>query len=484
MMSAPRLLRNSKSILLSNTLFKDLQLEKILSASTIAVLSRPCTQKEIIERNELFVLLENDENLNRIEHTLSTLISNEKALQVLQDTKIPLERYYRYADAFDAYLDACNALVNMHEFGSLFADVSNCYSAVEFSSHTANMKESVLKIRELLKHLQDGLVSFADKIWLTPNKNAASEFDNIATCATNLGFSIPSKKKLQHTKPNFPLSDAICRLHADVVRQIEIEIEKYADIDLYQPTVYISEIKFFLEIRRLINRADKIGVPHCISQIANTPQYITTALCDISLLAKNCHTIVPNDAEFTTNEPFCFLIGANGGGKTTYLRAVGINLILFLAGCPIFAKQAEIYPFEIVLCHFPKDERFDNTGRLDEEKKRTDEMLKDAEDKRAFLFFNETFSGTDDKKGFELLKSTVDQIAENKFFGVYVTHFHEVMSLDYPVLSAEVDFTNANKRTFRIVKSKGNASSYAADILKKYGLDKNSLAARRCTNGT
>ena len=59
MMSAPRLLRNSKSILLSNTLFKDLQLEKILSASTIAVLSRPCTQKEIIERNELFVLLEN-----------------------------------------------------------------------------------------------------------------------------------------------------------------------------------------------------------------------------------------------------------------------------------------------------------------------------------------------------------------------------------------------------------------------------------------
>jgi len=57
------------------------------------------------------------------------------------------------------------------------------------------------------------------------------------------------------------------------------------------------------------------------------------------------------------------------------------------------------------------------------------------------------------------------------------------MSLDYPVLSAEVDLSDANKRTFRIVRSKGSASSYAADILKKYGLDQSSLAARRHGNG-
>ena len=45
--------------------------------------------------------------------------------------------------------------------------------------------------------------------------------------------------------------------------------------------------------------------------------------------------------------------------------------------------------------------------------------------------------------------------------------------------SAEIDPADENKRTYRIVKSKGNASSYAADILKKYGLDKDSLRERR-----
>ena len=306
--------------------------------------------------------------------------------------------------------------------------------------------------------------------------------DNISECAEHLGFTVP-KQKPQSTKINLSLSDVVCHLYSDKVAQIEAEIAKYADVDFYEPTSYISEIKFFLEIYSLLQRAAQIGVPHCIAKLSQTPQYIAKELYDVSLLAKNCESIVPNDADFTENEPFCFLLGANGGGKTTYLRALGVNLIFFLAGCPVFAKEAEIYPFDIVLSHFPRDERFDNIGRLDEEQKRTEEMLNIAQNKTAFLFFNETFSGTDDKRGFDLLTDTVAKIAESKQFGLYVTHFHEVMSLDYPVLSAEVDLSDANKRTFRIVRSKGSASSYASDILKKYRLDKDSLATRRCGYG-
>ena len=145
--------------------------------------------------------------------------------------------------------------------------------------------------------------------------------------------------------------------------------------------------------------------------------------------------------------------------------------------------NAEIYPFDIVLSHFPKDERFDNNGRLDEERMRTGEMLKMAQNKAAFMFFNETFSGTDDKRGLALVTDVVAQIEKHKHFGLFVTHFHEVMALDYPVLSAEIDPADENKRTFRIVRAKGSTSSYAADILKKYGLDKDSLEKRRRSLG-
>lgn len=482
MIHAPRLLNNRFTTLLPNTLFSDLQIDKILSAQAITVLQHPCETSEIVRRNELFLLLDKRENVAHIENTLSVLCATERALYLLKDAKIPLDKYYRQAELFEAYLVSCDALASMHGLGALFADVADYYSSEEVRKPLSEMKKSAHKIRSLLFEINAGLLSFADKSWLTPKYNAVSEIDNIFECAEHLGFNIP-KKKPQNTKINLSLSDAMCRLYSDKVAQIEDEITKYADVDFYEPIAYISEIKFYLEIHGLIQRVAKIGVPHCIATIAQAPRYVARKLYDVSLLAKNCENIVPNDANFTENEPFCFLLGANGGGKTTYLRALGVNLILFLAGCPVFAKEAEIYPFDIVLSHFPRDERFDNTGRLNEERKRTEEMLNVAQNKVAFLFFNETFSGTDDRRGFDLLTDTAAKIEESKHFGLYVTHFHEVMSLDYPVLSAEVDLSNANKRTFRIVRSKGIASSYAADILKKYRLDKDSLESRRCGHG-
>ena len=482
MTNAPRLINNRFTTLLPNTLFSDLQLDKILSSQAIAVLQHPCEPGEIVRRNELFALLDDEENLLRVEELHSSLLATERTLHLLRDANISIDRYYRQAEMLEAYIASCEALASMSNFGVLFVEVADYFSSADKIRILSGMKESEQKIKKLLCEMSVGLLSFADKNWLTPDYNAVSEIDNISMSAEKLGFAIPKKKK-QNAKINRSFSDAMCRLYADKIAQIEAEIAKYADVDFYEPTTYISEIKFFLEIHGLIQKAKKINVPHTNANIAKEPCYTAKELYDISLLAKNCGTIIPNDADFSAKEVFCFVLGANGGGKTTYLRAVGINLILFLAGCPVFAKEAEIYPFDTVLSHFPKDERFDNTGRLDEERRRTEEILKAAQDKVAFLLFNETFSGTDDKRGFELLKDTAMKIGENHRFGLYVTHFHEVMSLDYPVLSAEVDSTDENKRTFRIVRSKGSASSYAADILKKYGLDKNSLEARRCGNG-
>lgn len=482
MTTAPRLLNNRLTTLLPNMLFLDLQLDKILSSQAIAVLQHPCEPGEIVQRNELFALLDDEENLLQTEALLSTLLTTERALHLLNDAKIPLDRYYRQTEMLGAYIASCEAIVSMSNLGALFAEVADYFSSEDKISILSDMKESGQKIKSLLHEMSAGLLSFADKNWLTPDYDAVSEIDTVSSCAEKLGFTVPKKKK-QNAKINLSFSDAMCRLYADQIEQIEAEIAKYADVDFYEPTSYIPEIKFLLEIHGLLQKAKKIGVPHTIAKMAKEPCYTARGLYDVSLLAKNCEDIVPNDADFSPKEAFCFVLGANGGGKTTYLRAVGINLILFLSGCPIFAKEAEIYPFDTVLSHFPKDERFDHTGRLDEEHKRTEEMLKAAQDNVAFLLFNETFSGTDDKRGFDLLTDTAAKIEESKHFGLYVTHFHQVMSLDYPVLSAEVDSADENKRTFRIIRSKGSALSYAADILKKYGLDKGSLEARRCENG-
>lgn len=478
MTTRPKLLNYNEKANLPRQLFADLQLDKVLSEQAINVLQKPCTEGEILRREELFALLEKSENNDKLKDCLTILINAERALTLLKDAEVQLDRYRRHMEAFAAYINACESLVSLSGCGSLLADVANYFSSEEKQRTIAEISEGKNRITTLLNQMRNGLLSFADKNWLTPDCDAVSEFDHIAVCAEELGFSV-IKKRRHNTKINLSMSNAVCRLYADKVIEIEAILEKFANTDFYEPLSYISEIRFFLEIHDLIRKSGRIGVPYCIPKAAKEPLYQAKELFDISLLTKNCERIVPNDADFTENESFYFLFGANGGGKTSYLRAVGINLVLFLTGCPIFAKNATIYPFDFVASHFPKDERFDNIGRLDEELKRTVEMINASDNKTAFLLFNETFSGTDDKRGFELLKNTAEQVRAAKHFGLYVTHFYEAMSLDYPALSAEIDPADQNKRTYRIVKSKGNASSYAADILKKYRLDKESLKARR-----
>ena len=479
---APRLLNYNNVTQLPSLLFSDLNLDKLLSAKAINVLQNPCSKSEIERRNELFALLDNEENFLLVQNSLTALSRAQKAFDLISSAKTAIDRYYRSTEAFECYITACEMLASMTSMGDLFKSVADHYASVRIKTLLEDMKQTVKRLRNLLEHIRTGLLTFSNKNWLTPDYEAVSEYDNILISAKKLGFKAPNREDAD-IKLNNSLSDAICSLFTNEVAQIEAEISNYNISELSGLTVYINEIKFYLEIRALVLKADKLGVSHCFAKISDSPCFSAKDLYNVSLLAKNCENIIPNDADFSQTEAFFFLVGANGGGKTTYLQAVGTNLIFFLAGCPVFAKSADIYPFEIVLSHFPKDERFDNSGRLGEEKTRAGDMLRAAHNKSAFFLFNETFSGADDTIGFDLLTEAAEKIKENNYFGLYVTHFHQVMSLDFPVLSAEVDLHNENRRTFRIKKTKGRSSSYAADILKKYGLDKESLERRRHENG-
>ena len=97
----------------------------------------------------------------------------------------------------------------------------------------------------------------------------------------------------------------------------------------------------------------------------------------------------------------------------------------------------------------------------------------------SFLLFNETFSGTDDKRGCDFAISTAKSMLERGMFGLFVTHFHEIEYENFHVLQALVDADNNNTRTFKISRADRDGKSHATDILKKYGLDKYSLAERR-----
>ncbi len=301
-------------------------------------------------------------------------------------------------------------------------------------------------------------------------------YDELAAAVGELGLEIP-EYKTSRIRLNDGLSNALSELYPEEMAACDAYIEKYKDIPYDAPEKYIAEFDFFYSILSLCDRADAKDIPICYPRIAAKRQYLATGVYDISLFVKDADRIIPNDMYFGETEPFFFITGANGGGKTTYLRASGINLILFLGGCPIFAHDAEIYPFRSVKSHFPADERFSGSGRLDEEEARVNYLLNTC-DGETFIVFNETYSGTDDKLGCEMTLATANRIKEKGTFGLFVTHFHEVRAGGWPMLNTVIEEDEYHRRTFRIVRDFGITSSFADDILRKYRLDRVSLAER------
>ena len=190
--------------------------------------------------------------------------------------------------------------------------------------------------------------------------------------------------------------------------------------------------------------------------------------------------VVPNYLDQRDGEErhtYYILSGANGGGKTTFLRACSLAALFFSVGCPVAAKSGRCKPLDAVYTHFPADESFENSGRFADESVRADEILEGATE-NSFAVFNETYSGTDEKKSEEYSARLADAMFERGTFGIYVTHIHSLTGGRIPTLAALIDEEDGNRRTYRIRRVGGTSSSFARDILEKYGLDRDSLEAQ------
>ncbi len=466
---------------LNPSLFEDLQIKRLLSPIALEILSHPVSAPLIKRRQELFACLANEEVMQRARNCHDALSELKRIYTTFELSDVNIEKMFLFACLMESYIKVINTLQTLGDECELIKEVSSFWNDEEHNSYKDKLVADMARAREWLGKISGFLMSFSEKNWATPDTAEYTLNDTIKSLAENLTLPIIETKKVPF-KIDKALSEVLYQLYAPELSEIQKIYAKYPEFNSFDISFaenYIKEFAFCFEIYRIIGKANEQNMPHCYPEISEERKYLADSVHDISLFLKECDHIVPSDSYFSSAEPFFFLTGANGGGKTTYIRATGINLILFLAGCPVFAKSASIYPFKSILSHFPSDERFTDIGRFTDEQNRVREML-DIADEHTFMFFNETFSGTDDIKGCEYTLQTSDEIMQRKLFGLFVTHFHEVNGHGIPVLNATVSEQGEDfKRTFKILRSTGMMCSYAHDILKKYRLDAVSLDERR-----
>ena len=120
---------------------------------------------------------------------------------------------------------------------------------------------------------------------------------------------------------------------------------------------------------------------------------------------------------------FTILTGANMAGKSTFLRTVGVNILLASCGAPVCARHMSFTPVELVTSIHTIDSLANNESYFYAELKRLKmiiDMLK--EDKQIFIILDEILKGTNSRDKQSGSKALIKQLVTLKAAGIIATH--------------------------------------------------------------
>lgn len=143
------------------------------------------------------------------------------------------------------------------------------------------------------------------------------------------------------------------------------------------------------------------------------------------------HPLIPSEKRVRNSisfseKRFVILTGSNMSGKSTFLRTVGINLVLSYCGSPIDTSEASVWPLPLWVSMRLTDSLSDSESFFYAEVKRLKEIVSEAEKQPVFVLLDEILKGTnsDDKKTGTV--GVIEKLHGLKVSGMIATHDLEV----------------------------------------------------------
>ena len=231
-----------------------------------------------------------------------------------------------------------------------------------------------------------------------------------------------------------------------------------------------GELGFYIGCLNLHDQLNRNGLQFCmpLPYELNSNMFSFTGLYDISLALRLGGRIVANDLD-ARNRKLIIISGANRGGKSTFLRSIGLAQLMMQCGMFVAAGSYECEVSDGIFTHFKKEEDAEmRMGKLDEELKRFSDIV-DHLNHGSMLLLNESFASTDNSNGAEIASQALGGLMEYGIKILFVTHNNEAADRFYRKNPADAEFLRAERkqdgsRTYRIIRGEPLKTSFAEDL--------------------
>jgi DNA mismatch repair ATPase MutS len=233
-----------------------------------------------------------------------------------------------------------------------------------------------------------------------------------------------------------------------------------------------TELAFYVGCLNLSAEIRQLGEPTCIPAPvrAGERKLSFSGLYDLSLALSAGKKVVGNDMGADAKNLF-IITGANTGGKSTFLRSIGLAHLMMQAGMFVPADSFFSEVCDGLVTHYKREEDATmESGKWDEELSRMSGII-DRIRPNSVILFNESFASTNEREGSEIASQIVTALLDKNVKVFFVTHLYHFANSFFkkelkPAMFLRAERRPDGTRPFKLIEAGPLQTSYGEDLYK------------------
>ncbi len=234
-----------------------------------------------------------------------------------------------------------------------------------------------------------------------------------------------------------------------------------------------TELAFYMGCLNLHEQLSKLGAPITFPQpvASGERKHAVQGLYDVCLAFTMKRRGVGNAMQ-AEGKDLVIITGANQGGKSTFLRSIGLAQMMMQCGLFVPAESFFANVCTRLFTHFKrKEDATMKSGKLDEELSRMSEIVSQITP-HSLVLFNESFAATNEREGSEIARQIVSALVEKQIKVFFVTHLSAFARGVYEQGLENALFLRAERqpdgrRTFKLIEGEPLETSYGEDVYQR-----------------